>query len=237
MKYIKKCSNCDKKFYEGDDTFKLNICDVCTEKLEEYEYIEKVEVYNPTRTDDVDTTLDEYECEECGCTYPVNIKECEICGTPNPYMRTISKQKEKDIISEETILGDFIEIDSLGYIHIIDKEEDRKYENLDRLKIYINNKVYKTIPIKFNEITVGRNSLRFIPTYDLSKIDQENYISRKHLLLYRDQGNVYARNLSSKNTIHINGELLLENESKMLNHNDELTLSGYIVTKFFRGDF
>ena len=79
--------------------------------------------------------------------------------------------------------------------------------------------------------------MRFIPTYDLSKIDQENYISRKHLLLYRDQGNVYARNLSSKNTIHINGELLLENESKMLNNNDELILSGYIVTKFFKEYF
>ena len=97
--------------------------------------------------------------------------------------------------------------------------------------------VYKTIPINFNEITVGRSSIRFIPTYDLSKIDPENYTSRKHLMLYREDGHVYARNLSSKNTVHINGELLLENESKKLNNNDELILSGYIVTKFFKGDF
>lgn len=249
MKYIKKCITCGKKFNEYDSAFTLNMCDVCTGELVELELIQEEPIPMPiveeeqkevegSLGNDIDVELDEYECEECGCTYPSNMEACEVCGEPNPNPTQVKREEKKltDNNIEESILGDFVAIDSLGYIHIIDKTEDTKYENLDRLKIYINDKVYKTMPIKFNEITVGRSSLRFIPTYDLSEIDPENYISRKHLMLYREQGNVYARNLSSKNTIHINGELLLENENKMLNHNDELILSGYIVTKFLRGD-
>lgn len=282
MNYTKICPMCDKKFKEDDMTYTLNICDVCAEELVEYEGDKDINLTNRTNISTIKS--DEYECETCGCTYPINLKECEICGEKNPNPRALSTEdvdqcyeyeceacgctypihlEECEVCGEknpnprqicqratgencnsngnnnceEVILGDFIAIDSLGYIHIIDKLEETKYENLDRLKIYINDKVYKTIPINLNEITVGRSSIRFIPTYDLSKIDPENYTSRKHLMLYREEGNVYARNLSSKNTIHINGELLLENESKMLNNNDELILSGYIVTKFLKGCF
>lgn len=255
MKYIKRCITCDKEFKESDFAYTLNMCDVCTgelieeeveDEIEEIEEVEdEIEEYAKEETIELKQEDNyegyesyEYECEECGCTYASNLEACEVCGEPNPNPRQINIEDRNITVNkiEESILGDFVSIDSLGYIHIIDKTEDTKYNNLDRLKIYINDKVYKTVPIKFNEITVGRNSLRFIPTYDLSEIDPENYISRKHLMLYREQGNVYARNLSSKNTIHINGKLLLENENKVLNHNDELILSGYIVTKFLKGD-
>ena len=173
MNYTKRCPMCDKKFKEDDMTYTLNICDVCTEELVEYEGSKVINLTN--RTNISTNKLDEYECEACGCTYPVNLKECEICGELNPNPRQICQRAtEGDGNSngnkngEEVILGDFIAIDSLGYIHIIDKSEETKYENLDRLKIYINDKVYKTIPKNLNEITVGRSSIRFIPTYDLS---------------------------------------------------------------------
>ena len=64
------------------------------------------------------------------------------------------------------------------------------------------------------------------------EIDFENRISRKHLMIYRDEDQFYVRNLSSKNTVHVNETLLSENESMVLNDKDKIILSNFIECEF-----
>lgn len=165
---------------------------------------------------------------------------CPFCGKslidltieedPEPVGEPIKETTEDPQL--EFVLGDVLTIDKYGYIHIIDSEEEHRYEGRDRLKIYINGRVYKCECIMFDEYTVGRNSTTFCPDIDLSKIDFENRISRKHLMIYRDEDQFYVRNLSSKNTVHVNETLLSENESIVLNDKDKIILSNFIECEF-----
>lgn len=160
---------------------------------------------------------------------------CQYCGKS----LIDSNEEDPEPMDEPTkdpqfnfVLGDVLTIDKYGYLHIIDSEEEHRYEGRDRLKIYINGRVYKCECIMFDEYTVGRNSTTFCPDIDLSKIDFENRISRKHLMIYRDEDQFYVRNLSSKNTVHVNETLLSENESMVLNDKDKIILSNFIECEF-----
>lgn len=179
----------------------------------------------------------------CGAKFKLNdllpgANVCPYCGKS-----LIDLKENPDQVKEPTgeptqgpqlefVLGDVLTIDKYGYLHIIDSEEEHRYEGRDRLKIYINGRVYKCECIMFDEYTVGRNSTTFCPDIDLSKIDFENRISRKHLMIYRDEDQFYVRNLSSKNTVHVNEALLSENESMVLNDKDKIILSNFIECEF-----
>ena len=177
----------------------------------------------------------------CGAKFKLNdllpgANVCPYCGkslidlTEEPVEKPVG---ESPVDSQlEFVLGDVLTIDKYGYLHIIDSEEEHRYEGRDRLKIYINGRVYKCECIMFDEYTVGRNSTTFCPDIDLSKIDFENRISRKHLMIYRDEDQFYVRNLSSKNTVHVNETLLSENESIVLNDKDKIILSNFIECEF-----
>ena len=117
-------------------------------------------------------------------------------------------------------------------MHIINPEEESRYEGRDRLKICINGRVYKSECIQYDEYTIGRNSTTFCPDIDLSKVDFENRISRKHLMIYRQEDKYYVRNLSAKNTVHVNDLLISENESMEINHKDKIILSNFIECEF-----
>ena len=67
---------------------------------------------------------------------------------------------------------------------------------------------------------------------DLSEIDIDRNISRKHLMIYRKNGNLYARNLSTKNSVHVQNQPLMTGEDKKLNDDDIIILSRYLVIRF-----
>lgn len=187
-----------------------------------------------------DCTIDQNEfvkrCERCN----INLKEeqllpdqeaCVLCGTKLTDLTT--KDIKKPVIDEKkSILGDILTIDKYGYMHIINPEEESRYEGRDRLKICINGRVYKSECIQYDEYTIGRNSTTFCPDIDLSKVDFENRISRKHLMIYRQEDKYYVRNLSAKNTVHVNDLLISENESMEINHKDKIILSNFIECEF-----
>ena len=158
---------------------------------------------------------------------------CPVCGSSLIDLTEENPQPIEELPTDSNfVLGDVLTIDKYGYIHIIDSEEEDRYYGRDRLKININGRVYKCECIMFDEYTVGRNSTTFCPDIDLSKIDFENRISRKHLMIYRDEDQFYVRNLSSKNTVHINETLLRCDESMVLNDKDKIILSNFIECEF-----
>lgn len=157
---------------------------------------------------------------------------CPVCGSSLIDLTEEDSQPAEDTTDSNFVLGDVLTIDKYGYLHIIDSEEEHRYEGRDRLKININGRVYKCECIMFDEYTLGRNSTTFCPDIDLSKIDFENRISRKHLMIYRDEDQFYVRNLSSKNTVHINETLLACDESMVLNDKDKILLSNFIECEF-----
>lgn len=159
---------------------------------------------------------------------------CPLCGSSLiDLIEDPEPEEELPVDSQfKFVLGDVLTIDKYGYLHMIDSEEEHRYEGRDRLKICINGRVYKCECIMFDEYTVGRNSTTFCPDIDLSKIDFENRISRKHLMIYRDEDQFYVRNLSSKNTVHVNETLLRENESMVINDKDKIILSNFIECEF-----
>lgn len=177
-------------------------------------------------------------CDRCDMNFTEEMlmagqETCLMCGSKLINL-TENTEVKPSIIKEDKSpkLKNILTIDKYGYMHFIDNEEENRYKGKDRLKICINGIVCKSEHIHFDEYTLGRNSTTFCPDIDLSKFDYENRISRKHLMIYRKEDTYFVRNLSSKNTVHVNGELLGENDSKEIENNDTITLSNFIECKF-----
>ena len=81
---------------------------------------------------------------------------------------------------------------------------------------------------------IGRHSVNSDPDVDLSPIDPEGYTSRRHLMIYKENDKFFARNLSTKNSVHVERDVLANGESKELNDNDLILLSKYVVMVFKR---
>ena len=59
-------------------------------------------------------------------------------------------------------------------------------------------------------------------------------------MIYRKGGNLYARNLSTKNSVHVQNKPLMTGQDKKLNDDDIIILSRYLVIRFkakYRGSF
>ncbi|GMK41945.1 hypothetical protein PCCS19_50040 [Paenibacillus sp. CCS19] len=96
----------------------------------------------------------------------------------------------------------------------------------DRLEIYFEGKIYKTVPLQYDEVLIGRKSNGEDPEVDYTDIDPERITSRRHALIIRQQGRYIVRNISTKNTVQVNKQLLLERQEAPLEHNDRIILSG-----------
>lgn len=95
-----------------------------------------------------------------------------------------------------------------------------------------------TLSIKVdNETVLGR--LHQEPDTPQPDVDLEPYsalekgVSRRHLLLSRDQDTVMVTDLNSANRTYLNGQLLLANEPRILRDNDELRLGHLVIRVTF----
>lgn len=154
--------------------------------------------------------------------YSKDVSNKEISNKEVPNKNNYNKE-----ISKEPI---FI-VDSLGFIHFTEYKEKEEL-NADKIVVYVGKKIYKEFPLEYDETIIGRDSVKFTPDIDLSEIDLEGYTSRRHLMIYKEDDRFYARNLSTKNSVHVERDALAQGESKELNDNDLILLSKYIVIVF-----
>lgn len=122
-------------------------------------------------------------------------------------------------------------IDSRGYIHFLEGSSSEEI-NEDKVVIYKGGVIYKEVPLIYDEMIFGRNSISFEPDVDLSEIDLDKNTSRKHLMIYKCEGKYFARNLSMKNSVHVERFSVKPNESKELEDENLITLSRYLVMVF-----
>ncbi len=106
-----------------------------------------------------------------------------------------------------------------------DKLEDKKKTELPAgiqayLKIVPSN---RRVPIKNLTNTIGRKvlSMNYVPDIDLSAEDKGKYISRKHAVIFYDQGEFFIKEeLGVLNGTFLNGEKLKENIPYKLKNGD-----------------
>lgn len=125
-------------------------------------------------------------------------------------------------------------------IYYVDENNNIKFfieEDLEesiegpRIVIYDGDYVLDVIPIIYEETLIGRKSIDITPEIDLSSIDEERYISRKHALVYKHNDNFYIKRISQKNSLHVNSEAIIDGEVK-LEDQDMIILSRKFALKF-----
>ena len=149
----------------------------------------------------------------------------------------IEENEAEDIVITEANEEDEEEEDELE-----NTEEVNPYENIkgNNLILYKDNEIFKVYELKYDETIIGRNSSEFTPDIDLQEVDNENAISRKHLLVYKEDDKYYVRNLSKKCSVHIKRydedepKVLSFNESVVIEDGDFIVLSGkFILEAYF----
>lgn len=228
---------CAKEYLEGEGFENLTICKLCGAPLEE------VEVFGDDYNIEVDT--DEFEENIDGeidsAIYEEDSFNEVIIATEDP------ESEEKDYDYTESVEEN--KPDEDGAIVEFEKEECDNvdidpYEGIkgDNLILYKDNKIFKVYELKYDEIIIGRNSSEFTPDIDLQEIDDENAISRKHLLVYKEDDNYYIRNISKKCSVHIKRyeedetKVVPFNESMIIEDGDFIVLSEkFILEAFFNG--
>lgn len=229
----KKCSRpkCPGIYKESEEEFKIGTCR-CGSLLIDIEIIssgnEKITIEEALgeklhRNESNSNEVDKYENSQ-ETEFDKTVKDDEVLVAKRPVIKMTLEELEKQTQVLYTI-------DNRGYIHfadVIDKEE----LNEDKLVIYLGGEIYKEIPIEYDETIIGRYSINSEPDVDLSEIDSEGYTSRRHLMIYKEQNKYFARNLSTKNSVHIETEALVPGVDKELHDNDLIILSKYIVMEF-----
>lgn len=191
------------------------------------------------------TYLEESKCFEddvCECGAPLILKEevvhkvVNVFGNPDTCDDTeIKENNEINENNQETKLEPIFVCDPSGGIHFnLKKEEELLSE--DRVVIYIGGRIYKEIPIEYDETIFGRTTTTHKPDVDLSEIDMSRKTSRNHLLIYRQNGKYIARNMTAKNSVHVERTVLKEGEECELKDNNLIILSRSIVMVFRKGN-
>ena len=221
-----KCSNCDCGliFEEGHEAYEDGFCTECGYALEEYS--EKVSTSNVEvieknmEVDSLDEKVSEVKADE---TY----NDCEEIKEYGDILKySVDENKYIHFPGEDGYIEDTTIED------IVVRDEHENYEG-DRLVIYSNKLKYKTIPLIYDETVIGRKSTSSAPDIDLTDIDLERKISRNHALIYRYQGDYYIRNISSKNSLHVNSQALLLNEQTKLENGSKIILSRFLGIIFY----
>ena len=228
---------CAKEYLEGEGFENLTICKLCGASLEE------VEVFG----DDYDIEADTNEFEE-NIDGEIDSAICEEDSFNEIIIATEdSESEEKDYDYTESVEEN--KPDEDGAIVEFEKSECDNvdidpYEGIkgDNLILYKDNKIFKVYELKYDEIIIGRNSSEFTPDIDLQEIDDENAISRKHLLVYKEDDNYYIRNISKNCSVHIKRydedetKVVPFNESMIIEDGDFIVLSEkFILEAFFNG--
>lgn len=95
----------------------------------------------------------------------------------------------------------------------------------DRIEFILHGQVVRTYPLEYDEFLIGREHDGVVPDIDYTNFDENRYISRRHALVYRQQNEYFIRNLSTKNSVHVNKEVLKEKEFRCLQDGDRIVLS------------
>lgn len=164
---------------------------------------------------------------ECGCILESVFEEIEET-TEDVSKHEKSQQRASEILS---ISEDGTLIFSNDEIKISKPIATDKY-----LDIYCNGQVYKTFCIKYDEIIIGRACINNIPDLDLSGIDPQKKVSRRHAMIYRIQNEYYIKNLSMKNSLHVNREPVPFNDAVKIDPDTEIVFSNFIGLYFYEDD-
>lgn len=170
---------------------------------------------------------------------------CSVCGGPIFLIEEDSivqnevayssidegeKVEVKESAESKTV---YIDVNVDGEI-IISKEKHEIVDDIDgpRLLVYKGVKLVKIVPIEYDETIIGRYSMSSEPDIDLSAYDREKVTSRKHVLVYKINNEFIARNLSAKNSLHVNKKAIAYGEDYKLQHEDILILSRKFAIEF-----
>ena len=97
---------------------------------------------------------------------------------------------------------------------------------------FCNGEELHNMPIIFDEMEVGRESKGKPADIDLTEFDPDQRISRRHLLLFRQNNQYFVRNLSKKNSVHVGNQPLRFEEEHQLADGDLIILSGFLGIEF-----
>lgn len=261
---------CGKEYLDAESYNELSVCNLCGAPLEEVlvedynldnddtveEVIENeaddvtLDECMPSEEDSYDESVDSEETFETTNCF-VDIEEVNTCIKDESIISTEDTEVNLDV-SEDTEENEAEE--ELGSIELDEEENSDEVEKADvvededpyndikgnNLILYKDNEIFKVFELKYDETIVGRNSSEFTPDIDLQEVDSENAISRKHLLVYKEDDNYYIRNLSKKCSVHIKRynesepRVILFNESVIIGDGDFIVLSGkFILEAFF----
>lgn len=161
----------------------------------------------------------------CVCSAPLILEKEFVFKVNNVF----GDPNENNEIKKEEIFT----LDASGGIHFNLKKEEELLD-VDRVVIYIGGRIYKEIPLEYDETVFGRNSLTFKPDIDLSEIDMNRRTSRNHLMIYKQNGKYIARNMSSS-SLHIERTAVPEGEDCELEDGNLIVLSRSVVMVFRKG--
>jgi pSer/pThr/pTyr-binding forkhead associated (FHA) protein len=101
-----------------------------------------------------------------------------------------------------------------------------------RLSIFVEGRRYLDFTLDCDETRIGRRGHGSRPDIDLSVIDPEKRLSRRHLLLHRTDGQFYARNESGRGTVHVDGKALAQGAEHPLTDGAQLVLDKFVGIVF-----
>lgn len=175
---------------------------------------------------------------ECGCTLELVL---DIPETAMDEENPKAQQRSGEIVAisdDGTLIFSNDEAQISKPISSNDEVKTSKPKAANMyLDIYCNGQVYKTFCIKYDEIIIGRSCIDNTPDLDLSSIDLEKKISRRHAMVYRIQNEYYIKNLSTKNSLHVNGDPVLFNNVVKIEADTEIVLSNFIGLYFYEDDW
>src|SRR5262245_9267184 len=93
-----------------------------------------------------------------------------------------------------------------------------------------------SFPIHRVKNTIGRRNLAtgIVPTIDLTPLDRDRVVSRRHAeVVYRD-GAFFIVDVQARNGVYVNGDRLAPASERQLNESDSVSFGGVALT-FFAG--
>lgn len=232
----KKClrPQCGSVYREKDEGFELDCCRICGAIFQILEE-EVKEVYSDTFEDKIQDDVKEIEeNRESNETEDNYVKANYVKVDTENKVEEAYQPDESNNSNNDYEEEDFFFVDSEGFIHFKNMQEE-EYTG-DKLIIYKGPYIYKTVPLVYDETIIGRNNSKFNPDVDLSPIDPEKKTSRKHIMVYKNNGKFFVRNISAKASVHINIEPLLQDQNKEIKDGDLIILSRLITIEYVAKD-
>lgn len=148
-----------------------------------------------------ETPMGEITCPACGADNPAGSKFCDDCGAS---LESAAMQEEEEEVLEAPT----------GYAKLIVQDYDTEFI-LDK-----------------DVITIGRQSPAdgIFPDIDLTDVDDEAYISRRHARILRKDDGFIFEDMGSSNGSFINNVRIAQGVQQFLNDGDVIRLGKTVMT-------